>query len=139
MTQQQLLPSQYNNRSLFSDFYLGEMVKDDPHWQKMAARAKELRQGVAKVLEEALRGLTEDTPEAEVERRLIRPVLDILGHHYYVQKNVRTPEGQKFPDYGFFASEAQRVEAETLRGKAEFYKGAIAVGDRTSTRLNSSH
>ncbi len=129
MTQQQLVPSSYNNRSLFSDFYLDELVAEDPHWQRMAGEAWELRQKVANILEEALPGLSEDTPEAEVERRLIRPVLTVLGHHFYVQKNVRTPEGQKYPDYALFPSEKDRVRAESQKDKDAFYKGSIAVGE----------
>ena len=81
------------------------------------------------MFDDALPGLSEHTPEAEVERRLIRPVLDVLGHHYYVQKNVHTPEGQKYPDYSFFANQGKRTSAESQNNPAQFYQGAIAVGE----------
>ena len=129
MTQQQLMPTLYNNRSLFSDFYLDQLVTEDSHWQQLVNRVGELRQRVSETMERALPGLSDSTPEAEVERRLIRPILTILDHQFYVQKNVRTPEGQKYPDYAFFASEAERERAETQSDKTKFYQGAIAVGE----------
>lgn len=80
----------YNNKSLFSDYYLEELVAGDSHWQALKKKAWEHRQRVANILEKAIPGINGDTPEAEVERRLIRPILDSLEHVYFVQPAVLT-------------------------------------------------
>lgn len=129
MTQLQLLPTFYNNHSLFSGFYLDELVLQDSHWKRMAAQVHELRQQIAQAYEVGMQGLTEETPEAEVERRLIRPILTLLGHHFYVQKNVPTPEGQKYPDYAFFSSGVDQITAEGQKDRTAFFQNAIAVGE----------
>ncbi|MBI2861263.1 MAG: N-6 DNA methylase [Chloroflexi bacterium] len=119
----------YNNRSLFSDYYLEELVREDSHWQALRTSAGEYRQRIANVLEKAIPGIDDDTPEAEVERRLIRPVLDTLGHIYYVQPAVPSPEGVRRPDYAFFPSAQAQQEAEAHKGQLEFFRTALAVGD----------
>ena len=119
----------YNNRSLFSDYYLEELVSEDSHWQTLKNTAWECQQRISNVLGKALPGINGDTPEAEVERRLIRPVLDILGHAYFVQPAVHSPEGIRRPDYAFFSSPEVRQEAESHKGQPEFFKNALAIGD----------
>lgn len=119
----------YNNRSLFSDYYLGELVGEDSHWRALKGKVWEYRQRISNILEKALPGINGDTPEAEVERRLIRPILDILCHVYFVQPAVHSPEGIRRPDYAFFPSPEARQEAEAQKGKPEFFKNTLAVGD----------
>jgi hypothetical protein len=119
----------YNNRSLFSDYYLEELVGEDPHWRALKNKVWEYRQRISNILEKALPGINGDTPEAEVERRLIRPILDVLGHIYFVQPAVHSPEGVRRPDYAFFPSPEIRQEAESHKGQPEFFKNALAVGD----------
>lgn len=119
----------YNNRSLFSDYYLEELVSEDSHWRTLKNTAWEYQQRISNVLGKALPGINGDTPEAEVERRLIRPILDILGHAYFVQPTVPSSEGVRRPDYAFFPSLEVRQEAESHKGQLEFFKNALAVGD----------
>jgi hypothetical protein len=104
------MPAIYKNHSLFSDYYLEERVKEDPHWQALKKKAWEYHQRIANILEKAASGTNGDTPEAEVEQRLIRPILDSLQHVYFVQPAVPSPEGVRRPDYAFFPSpEAKQV------------------------------
>lgn len=119
----------YNNRSLFSDYYLEELVGEDSHWQALKSKAWEFRQRITNILEKAVPGINGDTPEAEVERRLIRPILDVLGHVYFVQPAVHSPEGIRRPDYAFFSSPEVRQEAESHKGQPEFFRNALAIGD----------
>ena len=119
----------YNNRSLFSDYYLEDLVAEDPHWRSFKNKAWEFRQRIANILDKATLGINGDTPEGEVERRLIRPILDTLGHIYFVQPAVPSPEGVRRPDYAFFPSTEALREAESHKGKLEFFKTALAVGD----------
>lgn len=121
------MSDRYNNRSLFSDYYLEELLRDDPHWQAAHANAWEIRQRIANIWERAKPGI-EDVREAEVERRFIRPVLDVLGHVYEVQPGVRSPEGTKTPDYAFFATADERNEA-SQRDIDDYWKTTLAVGD----------
>jgi type I restriction-modification system DNA methylase subunit len=117
----------YNNRSLFSDYYLRELVRGDPHWNDMLAGVVALRQRVAEVYKRGTPGI-EQASEAEVERRLIRPVLDALAHVYEAQPNVRSAEGTKTPDYGIFATVEDRKKAAEA-GIDNYWKHALAVGD----------
>ncbi|MCL0057510.1 hypothetical protein M1N05_00370, partial [Dehalococcoidales bacterium] len=119
----------YNNRSLFSDYYLEELVGEDSHWQALKKNAWEYRQRIANILGKAVPGINGDTPEAEVERRLIHPVLDTLGHVYFVQPAVPSSEGVRRPDYAFFPSAGALREAESYKGQLEFFKTALAVAD----------
>jgi len=119
----------YNNRSLFSDYYLEDLVTEDSHWQAFKSKAWEFRQHITNILERAVPGINGDTPEAEVERRLIRPILDVLGHVYFVQPAVHSPEGIRRPDYAFFSSPEVRQEAESHKGQPEFFRNALAIGD----------
>ena len=119
----------YNNRSLFSDYYLKERVYEDAHWRAHKNKAWELRQRIANIVEKALPGIDHDTPEAEVEHRFIRPILDVLGHVYFVQPSVPSPEGMRRPDYAFFPSPEARQDAEAHKGQLDFFMDALAVGD----------
>jgi len=114
----------YNNRSLFSDYYLRELVRGDPHWNDMLAGVVALRQRVAEVYKRGTPGI-EQASEAEVERRLIRPVLDALAHVYEAQPNVRSAEGTKTPDYGIFVGVRSRVLKATSRSRS--VRGSQAV------------
>jgi type I restriction-modification system DNA methylase subunit len=117
----------YNNRSLFSDYYLRELVRDDPHWKDVLAGVSALRQRIADIYRRGMPGI-EQASEAEVERRLIRPVLDALAHVYEAQPNVRSAEGTKTPDYGIFATVEDRKKAAEA-GIDNYWKHALAVGD----------
>ena len=119
----------YNNRSLFSEYYLEQLVGEDSHWQTFRSKAGEYRQCIANILESATPGISSDTPEAEVERRLIRPILDALGHAYFVQPAVPSSEGVRRPDYAFFSSSEAQRDAESHKGQLDFFKTALAVGD----------
>ena len=68
--------------------------------------------------------------EAQLEKELVRPVLDLLGHHYEVQPALGTPDGTKRPDYVLYrdaaslnANKDRTLNDELLRGRA------FAVGD----------
>lgn len=118
----------YNNRSLFSEYYLEGLVGEDSHWRALQSKALEFRQIISDIINKALPGIN-DAPEAEVERRLIRPILDALGHVYFVQPAVPAPAGVGRPDYAFFPLPEAQQAAEAHKGELEFFKTALAVGD----------
>jgi type I restriction-modification system DNA methylase subunit len=117
----------YNNRSLFSDYYLRELVRDDPHWRDVLAGVPAFRQKIADIYKRGMPGI-EQADEGEVEERIIRPVLRALGHVYEIRPDVRSAEGTKTPDYGFFATTEDRTAADNA-GIEDYWKHALAVGD----------
>ena len=119
----------YNNQGLFSDFYLEELIKEDEFFNKCREDAKEIWEKLKTVYEKEKPHLRDDTNEAETERRFIRPVLSIMGHIFALQPPLPTPEGTKVPDFAFFATEEDLIEAEKHKGSLEFFKKSIAVGD----------
>ncbi len=125
------LPPAVNNSSLFTDYYLSELVKDDSFFQRSKEQANEVGQAI-KAQYEKVKELLPTANEAETERRFIRPLLDILGYKdlYSLQPPVPSPEGVRRPDFAFFASEQDLEEAEKhLKGKQEYFTKAVAVGD----------
>jgi len=117
----------YDNRSLFSDYYLSELARDDPHWKSTLQSIAELRDRIAEVYKRGTPGI-EQAAEGEVEERLIRPVLRVLGHEFEVGPNVRSAEGTKTPDYAFFATTEDRQAADRA-GIDGYWKHALSVGD----------
>jgi len=125
------LPRVVNNSSLFTDYYLAELLRDDPFFQKSKGEAKQAWKAI-KTQYEKVKGLLPMANEAETEHRFIRPVLDIIGYKdlYSLQPPVPSPEGIRRPDFAFFASKDELEEAEKhLKGKPEYFAKAVAVGD----------
>lgn len=125
------LPSSVNNRSLFTDYYLIELLKDDLFFQRSKAQAREAWKSI-KAQYEKVKELLPTANEAETERRFIRPVLNILGYKdlYSLQPSVPSPEGIRRPDFAFFTSQEDLEEAEKhLKGKPEYFSKTLAVGD----------
>jgi len=119
----------FNNQSLFSDYYLTELIKDDKFWQESFRQAEEAHRKIKEIFQKAgenLAGLN----EAETERRIIRPILDSFGHIYSLQPSVDSPEGIRRPDFAFFVDTQTRDLAEREhKGKREFFATCLAVGD----------
>lgn len=119
----------YNNQSLFSEYYLQELVRDDEFWQESLGQAQNGWEKLRDVYRKVAFRLA-GANEAETERLFIRPVLDALGHLYALQPTVPSPEGPRRPDFAFFTTEEELREAERLfKGKVEFFKTSLAVGD----------
>jgi type I restriction-modification system DNA methylase subunit len=124
------LPDGINNQSLFSDYYLSELFKDDDFFKKSINEAKKVFDKIKDTYLREKRFLTDGLKENETERRFIRPVLDILDHVYSLTPNVYSPEGTKQPDFAFFATEKDHEEAERrFKDKNEYFIKAISVGD----------
>lgn len=124
------LPAAVNNRSLFSDYYLAELVWDDPFFQESKGAAEPVWRAI-KDLYERVKGELPTANEARTEQLFIHPVLDLLGHKdsYAVQPPVDSPEGMRRPDFAFFASREDREAAASSTGRREYFTKALAVGD----------
>ena len=124
------LPNGVNNQSLFSDYYLTDLVKDDDFFIKSHNEVEEIFDKIKETYKHEKKFLTDGLKENETERRFIRPVLDTLGHIYSLTPNVHSPEGTRQPDFAFFATEEDHEEVEKrFRDKNEYFTKAISVGD----------
>src|SRR5690242_8617541 len=114
------------NQQLFADHYLDVILPARPEWRSLPGEAEPVRQRIAALLA----GYEPDENEAQIEKDLIQPVLEALGHTFKVKPSLKTPGGTQFPDYVFYRDQAalnahkERPLTDTLRSK-----GGIAVGD----------
>ena len=116
----------FNNSGLFSNHYLENMIQKVPEWDE-DTHLREAYSQIKEIFDRKGRNF-ERYVEADLEHNWIRPVLDILGHHYGVQEGLHHDPLK--PDYAFFPDQETMEEAYSHKKGAEnFYKKAIAVGD----------
>jgi len=119
----------YVNRNLFSQHFLKELLPQDESWQVDEDRLKLAMQGATNLYagrEEEWAGRN----EPQLEDKLVRPMLQALGHKFEVQPSLPTPETVRRPDYAFFGTEEERLKAKRDHdGQAEYFNKAIAIGD----------
>ena len=115
----------YQNRKLFSDHFLEDIL---PTWPEFAvADARGLLADLADLWEAERAGL-EHANESQTEERFIKPVLQRLGFYFTVQAGVPTASGHRQPDYALFVDDDTRATAAEKLG-ADRFVGAVAVGD----------
>ena len=116
----------HNNQHLFSDHYLNVSLPARPDWQALAVEAEPVMAQIVALFKKYRPG----GKEAGVEYRLVRPVLEALGHTFEVQPSLATPDGTKTPDYVFYRNE---VVLDENKGKklndVLLQARAFAVGD----------
>ncbi len=116
---------QYNNKNLFSNYYLDNYINRFSEW-KEEERLKPIFEKIKQIYFKNKSYLFSYN-EAQLEEEFIKPILKLLGHFFVVQE--ATHRIAKRPDYAFFADEEGRKEALRNKGKEDFYKKAISVGD----------
>jgi hypothetical protein len=124
-------PGAVHNSSLFSDYFLAELIKEELFFQLATREAKEVCEEV-RALYERVKSRLPEANEAETERLFIRPVLDILGWKdlYTLQPSVPSYEGTRRPDFCFFVSKDDLENAERHhKGRGEYFSKAVAIGD----------
>ncbi len=116
----------HRNHGLFSDHYLNVTLPTRQQWRELIYEARPVMEAVASVLA----SFHPSDNEAQTERDLVRPVLEILGHTVEVQSPLATPSGTKRPDYVFYrdtaslnANKNRPLTDELLQAKS------FAVGD----------
>ncbi|RAQ97407.1 Eco57I restriction-modification methylase domain-containing protein [Thermogemmatispora tikiterensis] len=123
------LIARHNNQRLFSDYFLDEVLPNQPEWQALIPRAERVQQELRQRYER-FRPLQKTANEAQTEHEWIQPVLEALGHIFTVQPSLQVPGGVQKPDYVFFASETARVACQGLPlDEQASERGALAVGD----------
>jgi hypothetical protein len=110
-------------RWLFSDHFLAKRLPNWPEWAALDVRGLHSALQALWAREQAtLVGAN----EGQTEERLIRPVLQLLGHAYTLFPDL--PGAGKRPDYLFYESESEREAADAAGGVARVQR-ALAVGD----------
>jgi len=117
----------FNNTGLFSNHYLINMIHKISEWGCDDAHLWEIYTQIKEVFDRKRRNF-ESYVEADLEHNWIRPVLEILGHHFGVQEGLHHDPLK--PDYAFFPDQKTLEEAYSKKMDAEdFYKKSIVVGD----------
>ena len=115
----------YDNRKLFSDYFLRERL---PAWPEFAAvDPASLLQDLAELWDRERLGLA-TANEAQTEERFIKPVLARLGFAFTVQAGIATAGGHRQPDYALFVDDGERAAADAQQG-VDRYRRAVAVCD----------
>jgi hypothetical protein len=94
----------HRNAGLFSDHYLDNTLPGRPEWERLLDEARASLEQVRPLLA----AYAPSQNEAQTERDLVRPVLELLGHTFEVQAPLATPEGTQKPDYIFYRDDAAR-------------------------------
>jgi len=116
----------HQNRQLFSDHYLNEILPTQAGWRALAQPAAPVLAEIAGIVER----FTPSENEAQLEDTLVRPILRALGHTFEVQAPLKTPDGTKVPDYVFYRDEtALAAHKDQVLTEAVGGEGAFAVGD----------
>lgn len=128
--EQPLLPEMkpYVNRNLFSDHFLKELLPKDESWAVDEDKVRVAMQGTLHLYARR----KEDLPhlnEAQLEQEFVRPLLESLDHVFQVQPSLPTSQGVRRPDYAFFATREEKRQARKHKGKLDYFKKAIAIGD----------
>lgn len=110
-------------RSLFGEHFLTEIA---PDWPEIAQLAPASLLAELRELWERERETLAGANEAQTEESFIRPVLRTLGFAFSVQGSMSLAGSQFAPDYGLFASDAARADAER-RGGAALYDSALGI------------
>ena len=92
------LAQRHHNRQLFADRYLDQTLPRRGAWLDLGDEAAP----VLAQIRALFAAFTPSPNEAQTERDLVRPVLEVLGHTFEVQAALRTPKGTKKPDYIFY-------------------------------------
>jgi hypothetical protein len=120
----------FRNTGLFSDHFLRQRLRALPWFGRQggaSSRAFSTLTGLIKDLdpEQTLAAANEE----QTEEDWIRPVLQVLGHHYLLRTPTVKAAGVKnFPDYALFASNDDR-QAARLEVQRDDYNRAIGIAE----------
>jgi len=109
----------FKNSRLFSDYYLKELLPNDPIWEiDVSEYFKKVKE-----IYERKKDVLESLNEPSLEDQFIRPILRVLGHKWEVQPSLKK---FKKPDYSFYKTEEEKIDSELSK---DYFGNAIAVGE----------
>jgi hypothetical protein len=97
--------SPYNNKNLFSNRYLENLIAKTPEWD-LVEHEKAFDE--IKEIYENNKTKVRDISEAQLEDIFLRKIFDVINPHYIVQAKTET---QEFPDYAFYLDGESRDRA----------------------------
>ncbi len=112
----------YNNKNLFSNYYLDKKVKTSDEWKKndhIIAFSK------IKDKYDAENASFSVYNEAQLIKHFLDPIFEILLY----ESEVEAAEMGKYPDFAFFKDKNARDEAHKYKGEYSFYRNALAIGE----------
>ncbi|MFB6115278.1 MAG: hypothetical protein ABEK04_03220, partial [Candidatus Nanohalobium sp.] len=115
------LPDEIDN-NLFSNYYLAEKIQDHSEWdcdEEAKAVFDKIKQEVSN------KNNLEKDQEKELQKELIHPILNFLGHSFSIEQPIPDDNG-KTPDFAFFRSEDEK---ESAKNNNEVYKKSKIIGD----------
>ncbi len=116
----------HHNQQLFSDHYIDVILPQRQDWQLLTVEVQPLMQEITAIFMK----YKPSGKEAQAEYRLVRPVLEALGHTFEVQPSLITPHGTKTPDYVFYRDETSLEENKGKKlTEAILQSRAFAIGD----------
>lgn len=118
----QLAITARDNKNLFSNYYLDNLIKNNLEWKKEEHKAAFSE---IKKLYDTEKDFIPTLNEKQLEQRFFAPIFKILNHTFEV--NEGTEQGE-FPDYAFFPDRASLDDAHKKMGNS-FYDNAFAIGE----------
>jgi hypothetical protein len=116
----------HQNRQLFSDHYLNEILPTQAGWRALTSSAATALADITGIFDR----FVPSENERQTEDNLVCPVLHALGHTFEVQAPLKTPDGTKVPDYVFYRDDAAlAAHKNQVLTEAVASEGAFAVGD----------
>ncbi len=118
----------WKTQNLFSPHYIENRLENTQEWKDLEQSTVDAAfNSIANLFEEEMPELVERN-EMPLEERFIRPVLQVLNHHWEVQQAVH--RNRRTPDYALFGSDSERQKAVVRKQEGEdVYKNAIGIAD----------
>lgn len=121
----------YKSKNLFSSHYLEKLIQKTSEWREDEKNEQAFSR--IKDIYTKKKDYLHKLSEPDLEREFIRPMLDVLGHHFAVQEKVH--KKARRPDYAFFPNGQIKQESLKNLGKEDFYRQAVAIGDAKKWEL----
>lgn len=119
----------HQNHQLFSDHFLDEILPQRPEWLELASLSQPAMEQIA----DYFANYIPSDKEGQIERELIRPILEVLEHTFEVQATLQVPGASQYPDYVFYRDKKVLNENKGKQLTEKLLQAsAIAVGDAKS-------
>lgn len=116
----------WENRSLFSDYFLNERLDQKKEWKEDVSASFQKILQIYSEKKEALPSYN----EAQTEKEFIQPVLEeVLGFQYDVQHTEKHRGKINTPDYICFSDAETLLKAQQNRGSDAYYADALAIAE----------
>lgn len=126
MTEQAIQTSTWENRSLFSDYFLSERLDKKKEWKEDVSAPFQKILQIYSEKKEALPSYN----EAQTEKEFIQPVLEeVLGFQYDVQHTEKHRGKINTPDYVCYSDSETLLKAQKNRGDSIYYADALAIAE----------